>query len=315
MTFTWSCALLDARPADPAETESDPPPATAAAATGRVLVINEKLSDDAWRVAHHWGAQRGRILYETHFDPKHVGEPDLERVRDPLLAIPPDYTGYACLDWENPVFGWLKEDPDSPEFRKAIESMTALIRYAKRMRPRAQWGFYGLPLRARWNRDEKWRGWARALAPLIAEVDVLYPSVYDLYRDGEQSRPGADEAYVRDNVQLALEIAGDRPVLAYVMRRYHNSNKLYQRQRIPADELTRHVRAAFQAEHEGRRAKGIVWWGADDWSIRRGNLREDMNPGESPQAYLDRINVETLRILTEAVFKDPALQTGPVGGS
>jgi hypothetical protein len=268
----------------------------------RLLLVNEQLSDRVWPLVRQLGGRKSYLIIQHFIDADHDGTPDMARLREGVSWIPVQEPVFACLDWETPVHEWLKQDPASPQFQQALATMIMVVREARRLRPNARWGYYGLPLRDYWTRDQKWRDRAAALAPLIAEVDAVYPSVYDFYRDGLDSTPERDHAYVRENVALALEIAGERPVLAYVMVRYHESNKKAANARIGAEELIAHVRAVFEAEYQGRRAAGVVWWGAETWHVGQGRLRDGMRPGETPRAYLDRIHQETARTLAVAVY-------------
>jgi hypothetical protein len=235
-------------------------------------------------------------------DPKHTGTVDHARLRRAVLEIPAEFDGYAVLDWEVPVFRWIKKGPGTPEFDRAVANMLEALRLARSLRPNAKWGYYGLPRKEYWARNEAWREESRALQPLVAEVDALFPSVYDHYRDGIDRKTEKEHAYIRDNVAMALEVADGKPVFAYVTHRYHGSNEKAGKDRIPLDELKGNVRAVFEAEHQGRKATGVIYWGVEEWKVvKLGHYKDEFRPGESPGAFVDRVHRETLTAIAEAL--------------
>ncbi len=194
--------------------------------------------------------------------------------------IQPDFNGIVSLDWEATIFDWLRQDPESPEFQCAVRNLTELLVLAKRLRPQARIGYYGIPPREYWKRDDDWRKRSRALAGLLRHADWVGPSIYHLYKSGSQQAPEQSLAYAVENVQLALEIAqaaGNKPVYVWVHHRYHGSNKEFGGQPVDDDDFTANIKAIAQTEFNGKRIDGFIWWGADYSRLKRQSSNVDVN--------------------------------------
>jgi hypothetical protein len=281
-------------------------------APGLRLYVNEQVSE-AVRAATYpsVGAEDGLVVYQGVFDADGDGVADpgaAAAVAAYLEAVaPPGATAPVCLDWEAETMTTLHEAAtDGPAFGAAVDAFVGFLAEVRALRPDLRFGYYGLPLRRYWDRDDGWRARNDAIAPIIDQSDVLFVSVYDFYGD-EESGTEADSAYVRENVAEALRLAGGRPVLPYVWHRYHDSNATLGGRLIGEDEFRRHVGAIFEAEHRGARAAGMVWWGADRYFAASGAspwdevFAAEIPPGSDLDEWLDALHAERLQWLAEAL--------------
>ncbi|NNM25808.1 MAG: hypothetical protein HKO59_07435 [Phycisphaerales bacterium] len=259
-------------------------------------------------------------------------EPERLRTRIDQI-LPPDFDGYAMLDWESDgILTALNSDPSSAKFRRAQERMVEAIRFAKSLRPNAKWGYYDVP-HVRFdfkNRAGDYVQWheapeaarARRLAAstqattLLREVDYFAPSIYDMWH--EEDSPGRDgkgqRAFVRESVAWCVRASRGKPVLPVVWHRvqssrWHqqraitlrNANKLFSEREWLDDQ----IRPALAAG-----ADGIIWWGADLKMANRNMLRalpvvREEQPYTSDREHnlqlLDSLHRRYAGVLTDAV--------------
>ena len=317
-----SCAPNPAREAAADQTPATQPAAAGAPSPSNLLLINERISDRLWATANRVGGQQAYIFYEADIDPKRTGFVNLAMLRRAIERdIPRDFAGYATLDLEVPYFRQLKKGPGDPEFDQAQEQMVKALRRAKELRPNARWSMYGIPQVPYWNRDDASIALAKAPTRLLDEMDWMAPSCYDLYRNRDKAKAlERDEATVRARVQVAREIAGTRPVIPYVWRRFHHNGRFDEPpayELIDRDEFQQHVGWVVDAG-----ADGVVWWGWDDYYIQlaasdakhaagstkarqqtrwRTILADEIPPGVSVEEYLDLMHLDTLYLLAESV--------------
>lgn len=233
------------------------------------------------------------IIYQAGFDADDNGAFDdvaffTSQVN---LYVPVTYTGPVCLDWEGAGINGLMTPPGSALHGQTVNQFITLIKKAKQLRPNAKWGFYGLPIGRYWNRNAEWKAMATALQPILDESQCLFPSLYDTYKTGEapEQNPAMDLEVVRDNVKLALMHADGKPVYGYVHHRYHPSNAVWGYHLIDDDEFNDQVRAVFDAQYQGNKAAGIVWWGADQFY--RALSLENLSPSHPDYAESQRLKL------------------------
>jgi hypothetical protein len=120
-------------------------------------------------------------------------------------------------------------------------------------------GIYGLPpiidyWRAVQPRNSQqfmaWQAANDVVAPLVDSVDALFPSLYTFYDD-----QNGWETYARANVAEARRLAKGKPVYAFILMVYHDSNPTLRGQLIPQDYWQRQLRVLSQV------ADGVVIWG------------------------------------------------------
>ena len=183
--------------------------------------------------------------------------------------IPEDYCGPIALDYEKPWWKELRAETISQErLNELITVYVKGLRIAKSTRPKAQWGYFGLP--ARRNTTNKWLERGLSLEPIISSSNALYPSIYNC-------KPGIDiTRSVEEHVSKILEeAAGQIPVYVFVSPRYcgqGDDKSMF----IPDDVFLHHTNAAMRAswtDADGipHRIRGLVLWdgyeytNAEEW--------------------------------------------------
>lgn len=223
-----------------------------------ILLVNQDLSDAVLPVMHEVGGQQMKIIYQWHADPNCTGIVDLDRLRKKIEPyVPEDYTGYVCMDFEDPYTYWLRQSPDDPRYIQAQKQLVAAINMAKGLRPKAKWAMWGHP-HFSYN-----RGNAVPPADLMAVQDWFAPHIYDRFPDDEEPGVDAEREHVRTIITVTRQQAGDRPVLPYVWHRRAERSKADKfnfptRTLLPEEELRLDVTWAIEFG-----AHGIVWWGGD----------------------------------------------------
>jgi hypothetical protein len=170
----------------------------------------------------------------------------------------------VVLNWEGEVLESIKGGEKSLRNEEARELFVKAYSIVKELRPRTEVGYYGLPIRDYWNRNENWRQKNRSLDPFLSNFDILFPSIYDFY-DSSTNQGKGDLEYVHDNVEEAL-LASERlgkKVMPFVWHRYHTSNKKLGRSLIPLSEFSAHIEAATNTKVGGKRVDGIIWWSSE----------------------------------------------------
>lgn len=249
-----------------------------------LLLIHETISDDVWNINDNegLGGELSYIIYGQYVDPENDGTVNvgmLERyIRGETqysTGIPSNFRGYVSIDIEVPYLNWLRLPPSSSQFQQAQSQMILAVETAKRLRPNAKWGFYGLPTVAYWIDGPGGRtGWASAsqsvrdtyiaqmLAPtaLYNKVDYLSPSIYDHYpSDTVPQNIVEDNAWIQALTRASVRAANGKPVFNFISPRFFNGSEPFSYSLVPPSE--------FQQQQIGRSlqngADGIIWWGAD----------------------------------------------------
>lgn len=205
--------------------------------------------------------------------------------KDIRQKIPdPNWSGYAILDFESWFAGWEWCPPEireqskdivrqrQPEFNEAQVERWAIAEYERAAerylietlrvcheeRPRAKWGFYGVPYG---------EPASATAARVFAHADALFPNAYMGNRGVDRDvKPGPGETFhdwnrasITRRVTRAREAAGGKPVMAFVWLLYHNNNKTYGGQILLQPDLELMLRAPIEA-----RADGLIFWGHID---------------------------------------------------
>lgn len=220
---------------------------------------------------------------------REIFEKNLERI-----APNPDADGIGVLDWEgNGLIMLDKLELDDPAFKEIEMEFIKAYKIAKKLRPNIKWGFYGLPFRDYWNRNEKWRTKNDKLKGILAATDAIYPSVYDFY---ENSNPYVgkkrDSLYVDENVTLALQYGKEfnKSVLPFYWHRWHNSNTINGMKLIPWEEFEQHIIAGISARYEDHKVEGIVWWGSDIYFYNKNSIvKEEIDKEGDFDTYQDNL--------------------------
>jgi hypothetical protein len=132
--------------------------------------------------------------------------------------------------------------------------------------------FYGsLPVRDYWSAVkggppfQQWQRENDRLAPIVAKVEALYPSLYTFYPNQQ-----GWVAYAAGNISEAKRIGRGRPVYPFLWPQYHDSAGALAHHEIPADYWLLQLRT--MREH----ADGLVIWGGWDFD-KKAPLQWDDN--------------------------------------
>ncbi|MDP4201572.1 MAG: hypothetical protein Q8861_02670 [Bacteroidota bacterium] len=175
-------------------------------------------------------------------------------------------TDIVVLDWEGDALSVLSEkDPDSDDYKKVSEQFISAYNLVKSLRPNATCGFYGLPIRAYWKRNNAWIQHCTNLSTILSHFDALFPSLYIPYKDNVDVKESDNLSYISDNVNMALKLGFElkKPVYFYIWHRYHDSNSKYGLDLIPENYFRDHVKAISLSSYNGKKTDGIIWWSAE----------------------------------------------------
>lgn len=178
------------------------------------------------------------ILYES-CDPQ-AAESGVINIENCLRAIESETGGkppeWGMLDFENPFTSDLQKGPDAHEYRRAIQTMVALIRAVKLRYPNTKWTYYGVPYLPFWIMENK-QTWSSAttevkrselnrgiaiFAPLIEELDWISPSIYacydlKLFRKSQWDfMAKGDSAWRQAQIGLGVILGKGKPVIPTV---------------------------------------------------------------------------------------------------
>ena len=142
------------------------------------------------------------------------------------------------------------------EYERAAERfLLETLRICHEERPRAKWGFYGVPYA---------EPVSETAARVFAKADAFFPNAYMHNRGVDRGvEPGPGETFhdwnkssITGRVRRAREAAGDKPVLAFVWLVYHDMNKVLGGQLLHHRDLELMLSAPIEAG-----ADGLIFWG------------------------------------------------------
>lgn len=229
-----------------------------------------------------------------------------EKIRSWIERTFPDRNqeGYGVLDLEGKVERQLHRYPrGSKEFLIAFTEFKKALTLVQELRPRMKWGFYGLPFRDYWNRNEGWYEQNAKIEEIFQQSDVIYPSVYDFFKTSGGQYQVRDSLYVHENVLEALKYGKKykKEVLPFIWHRYHNSSKTVGLELIPWIEMEEHISAALSAEIDGTRVSGLVWWGDDQYfyNIKNPVVLREVRAFNDYESYLNSFVIDYLINITD----------------
>jgi hypothetical protein len=185
--------------------------------------------------------------------------PDPQTI-SPILQQLNDSNGTAFIDIESwPVYG-----SDPAVIAESIRKYLGTIKSFQQVAPSAKLGYYGVaPIRDYWNvlsgpGSTSYKAWQKrndVVAPIAAQADVLFPSIYTFYPD-----KAGWKKYAIAQIKEARRIAPGKPVFAFLWPRYelNGGPSNY----MPADYWRMELETIRQY------ADGVViWggWGPDGW--------------------------------------------------
>jgi len=178
--------------------------------------------------------------------------------------IPTDYCGPVVLDYERPWWKELRAKTIQPHRLEEILSVYIKgMQVARRLRPAAQWGYWGLP--ASRHTSKKWLDQDLSIESLIRQCTALFADVYDDNRG--KDRTSQTQSHISTTLKLA---AGRMPVYVFVSPRYVGEGG-DRTKFIPSEIFLRQVNAALGAhwlDENGvqHRIKGVILWDAYGYS-------------------------------------------------
>jgi hypothetical protein len=200
-----------------------------------------------------YGLKKIFVIYDSAL--WNTGERQRDTLNIPKIisiakTIPPN--SLVCIDIED----WPLKGSTDVVTRSIIKYKT-VARLFKENCPTAKIGFYGiLPLNDYWpsvkgKGSKEYDAWVRQniiLTEIAETVDIIFPSLYTFYPDQK-----GWETYAKEHLKEARKYG--KPVYAFIWPEYHDSNRIYKGQSIPAD--------FWRFEHEliNKYADGIVIWG------------------------------------------------------
>lgn len=212
------------------------------------------------------------------------------------LAIYRDFSRYVERRRHPFWFSSLIESEAKSKYEVAARSfMLETLRMAKRLRPRAKWGYYGYPFCFNYTpynnrascsyettRDNDGMSW------MFNEMSAHYPSLYlkenDMYSWKRRM-------FVEGRLNEAMRVAGDVPVYPYVWYKYHDTDAF-----LTQEDMVEVLRRPLS-----RGCRGVVIWGASN----------DVNTREKCQAlarYLDEVIGPTVLEMKYGPRTDPYVE-------
>lgn len=228
------------------------------------------VSSDMEKVFKRKNVTSAIIINGAHVDKDYDFKIEEDNFRERLKLYLPnkDDNRIVIIDVEGDYMHNMRHSKSKAERMKIMNHYIKIYKFAKKYRPKSQFGFYGFPFREYWSRNDKWIASNNEIIPLLKTVDVLFPSVYDFYTDKIRADGlNLDTEYVKANIQEALRIGSivNKPVYPFVWHRYHPSNKKNGMQPIPGEEFVRHIQAIANSRYENNHVTGIVWWSAEKY--------------------------------------------------
>jgi hypothetical protein len=197
---------------------------------------------------------------DTNVDGK-IEEEDIEQFTKWVdQHVPRDYTGPIVMDYEKP---WWEELRGATITRERLtllmEPYVQGLKIARKLRPNAKWGYYGIPTRR--NTSKKWLDQGHSLESIFSNSQALFPAIYDCSRGKDRNK----EVAMQITTSLK-QAAGRMPVYAFVTPRYcgeGGDRSLF----VPDELFLQRANTALKCswtDEQGKqhRIKGLVLWDA-----------------------------------------------------
>ncbi len=215
-----------------------------------------------------------------------------ELFKQQLEELIPDinYIGICFLDIEDEYGNDLmNKESGVIDFQNSLTQFIRVIKFAKQLRPNVKWGYYGIPFTTYWERTPEFYLKNSKIDFLLKECDILFPSLYNFYRDDEQTNLAEEnEKYARENTveMIKLGLIYNKPVIAFVWHRYHPSTK-HAMETMTDEAFLKHIEILKDSSYQGKKMDGIVWWSADDYFFRQGEIKSIYTTNEEFSKYND----------------------------
>lgn len=218
----------------------------------------------------------------------------------------PKDSGMCFIDIEDPYINVLAtSSPGSADFNRSLNLFVTVIKYCKSVRPNVKWGHYGMPRTT--FEDPKILPANKYLGPIYQASDVLFPSLY-LFRDDIAVDYQVNYDYLNKNLTEALKIGKqyNKPVIPFVMNRFHNSDPRQQFLKMTDAYWKRYINSILSIKYNNKGVDGIVWWGADTYFFSSptegNNLRKEFRGSvDAFKKFNDQNLIHDAQILIKTV--------------
>lgn len=243
-------------------------------------------------------------------DPGQTGRLNKEALKISVDRLVPDtaFQGILMLDWEDSLYNRLKfgGNIDDKGFDDAVNEFIRVLQYAKTLRPRAQWAYWDIPMSIFWvDVDTLWRRRIDRISPLLKEVDILMPHLYDYFPNGVRSGR-EDSAYIVQILTKTLEMAVKfrKPVLPFIWHRYSDAIPETGLKKIDEREFVQQLRLMRSVSYKRKKINGVIWWQEDLYflNISAPNITKEME-GIERDKYRDEVLMKYWS-LAKQVFAD-----------
>lgn len=271
-----------------------------------LLMCMSALTTRAHKIVEKNGITNIKLINMGFVDTKDKAIVDEEKLTKVIEDLFPDKTQkyIGMFDWEGKALESLINLPqESKEYQRVYQEHIKAYKIAKKLRPKIKFGFYGMPTCDYWVRDDKWRKKNMKLIPLLKEFDILFPCIYDYYKD---SNPNAgkerDHLYVKENVEISIEIGKQlkKPIYPVIWHRWLNKDECDECL-IPLEEFIPHIQAALAASYKGGKIDGLVWWGEDKYYYTQKS--NALTREVSKKINFETYEFEIIESYTRAIYK------------
>lgn len=212
------------------------------------------------------------IAYTIHMDPAKSNDVDLVAFQKYLNRVFPnkEQGGYLCLDLENKIYSDLRNyNAESKEFLRAEKKFMSLLTTVKELRPNLKVGFYGLPYKIVSEKDS-FSSVNNKLINILQKSDVLFPSLYLSYSEGQNNGKKRNDALIINNLQNSLFVGlkYKKKVIPFSWYRVHPSNKLYGGSILTSAQMKSYLSGILEYKYQNKSVYGIVYWEPNTNSFR-----------------------------------------------
>lgn len=216
----------------------------------------------------------------------------------------PNQTGVCYLNVESPYLEMLRDkDYNDPEFKKSLALYLDIIKNCKQLRPNVKFGFYAIPFTTYWQTSTGFFKKNEKIAPLLKEVDFLFPSLYMFYDDGIVGTIKNTE-YLESNLKNGIELSlkYKKPLFPFVWHRYHPSNERISLNNMSEEEWEQYLTTIAAYQYKNKKIDGIMWWGADSWEYANGYRPKKLEFNGSAKEF-QKVNDKNLVKKTKQLLK------------
>lgn len=205
------------------------------------------------------------IVYEDYFVDNNT-KFNPEKLKKFINKIIPkkNQTGYAILDWEGTsvvkLMGEIKVS--DKEYDRIIDEYIKAIDYAKKMRPKMKWGYFGINLSFYPKVYKKNYLQSLKMNRLYKKLDFLAPCLYvsDIIKNNKKE--ALDFLYT--NLKNTVDInTGNLEILPFVWHRIHNARE--DNVLMSNEDFTWYITTLKKFSYKSKKISGVFWWNAESY--------------------------------------------------